>query len=438
MPDVSRRALLRFLGAATLAAGGVPATAGLALAARPAPRTGDNPVVRENLATGSDAWAVGHRETSGVSSAAPQIQGYASATSVSHGEALGFHLASHRVQECTVGLYRVGHYGGAGARQMLTSEPVDVRPRAVPAASLRPGAVACDWPVSWSLDVPSEWVSGIFLAVFTSADGFRSFTPFAVREESRRSDVLVVLPFTSYQAANVWPLSPGAARAADALQVSFDRPYAGLGLPAALPQDTAVARWAEAAGYDVTYASALDLHEGRVDPARYTAVVLSGQEAHWSRQIREALAAAVRSGSRLALLDSEGAPGRVSLGAAADGRPARLLARRPAGLGTGIRFTGRPVPDAGSWLWGDGVGDTGGTTPAGGSTTGTGHEVRIDEDGSGRLVFRARTAAGRPAWPLALGEPEHLDPAVSRATGNLLDRMLETAVSPRRPRAVSL
>ncbi|CAM5665381.1 hypothetical protein SMICM304S_05120 [Streptomyces microflavus] len=43
-------------------------------------------------------------------------------------------------------------------------------------------------------------MSGIYLAVFTSADGFRSSTPFVVRDTERRSDLLMVLPFTTYQA----------------------------------------------------------------------------------------------------------------------------------------------------------------------------------------------------------------------------------------------
>ncbi|MFD6530351.1 N,N-dimethylformamidase beta subunit family domain-containing protein [Streptomyces sp. NPDC060184] len=418
MAYVSRRSLLRFLGAATVAGGGVTAAASPACAAHPAPRTGDNPVVRENLATGSDAWAVGHRETSGVTCRAPEIQGYASATSVAPGSSLGFHLASHRDQTCTVSVYRVGHYAGAGARHLLTGEPIPVGPGDAPAVSRRTGAVACDWPVSWTLDVPSDWVSGIFLAVFTTEDGFRSFTPFVVREESRRSDVLVVLPFTGYQADNVWPLPPGPVPGDGPLQVSFDRPYAGLGLPAGLVQDAALARWVEEAGYDVTYASALDLHEGRVDPARCTAVVLSGREAHWSREMRDGLTAAVGAGTRLALLDADGAPGRVRLAPSADGRPSRVLTRRPVGLGagTGIRLARRTAPGAGSWPWQGGID---GSRPAG-----TGHGVRVDEDGHGRLVLRAGAVSGGPAWALALGEPEHLDAAVGSATGKLFDRMV--------------
>ncbi|MGW2840413.1 N,N-dimethylformamidase beta subunit family domain-containing protein [Streptomyces sp. NPDC001493] len=416
MPHVSRRSLLRFLGAATVAGGGVTAAASPASAARPGPRTGDNPVVRENLATGSDAWSVGHRETSGVTVRKPEIQGYASATSVAPGASLDFHLASHRDQDCAVSVYRVGHYAGAGARHLLTGEPVAVGPRNEPAVSRRTGAVACDWPVSWKLDVPSDWVSGIFLAVFTTEDGFRSFTPFVVREESRGSDVLIVLPFTGYQADNAWPLPPGPVSGDGPLQVSFDRPYAGLGLPAALPQDTALARWVEEAGYDVTYASALDLHEGRVDPARYTAVVLSGPEANWSREMRDGLVAAVGAGTRLALLDADGAPGRIRLAPAADGRPARLLSRRPVGLGAGIRLARRTVPGAGAWPWQDGT-DT--SHPAG-----AGHGVRVDEDGRGRLVLRAGAVSGGPAWALALGEPEHLDATVGGATGRLFDRMV--------------
>ncbi|MFC9247252.1 N,N-dimethylformamidase beta subunit family domain-containing protein [Streptomyces sp. NPDC057136] len=43
------------------------------------------------------------------------------------------------------------------------------------------------------------------------------------------------------------------------------------------------------------------------------------------------------------------------------------------------------------------------------------------ENGEGTLVF----VAGTFHWPLALNEPEHLNPQVQRATRNLLSRMLE-------------
>ncbi|MET9436180.1 N,N-dimethylformamidase beta subunit family domain-containing protein [Streptomyces sp. NPDC006551] len=271
MSELSRRTVLRSAGVGAVAVAGTQWWAGTAAAHTdfPAPRTGDNPVVRENGAPGSGRWAVGCDDTCGVDLARPQIQGYASRNSVGHGELIGFHIASSVAQSCTVAVYRTGHYAGVQARHLLTSGDLAVGPRT--------GGKA-----AWKPTVPQDWVSGVFMAVFTSADGHRAFTPFVVREPARRSDLLLVLPFAK----------------------TPDRPYPGIGLPEDFDTDCSTARWLEEEGYDVTYATEEDLHEGHVDPARYTAVVLPGadRDARWSRKTRAAVGRATGAGTRLARL----------------------------------------------------------------------------------------------------------------------------------------
>ncbi|MFF8592141.1 N,N-dimethylformamidase beta subunit family domain-containing protein [Streptomyces sp. NPDC015220] len=247
MSELSRRTVLRAAGTGAVAvAGSQWAAAGVARA-RPlaAHRTGDNPVVLENRASGSDAWGLGHGECRGVDPKRPRIQGYAATASVAPGETLGLRLTSRTSRACTVEIYRLGHYGGVRARHLLT---------------------AADVPVDrvWRATVPGTWVSGVFLAVLTS-DGHRAYAPFVVRDPARSSDVLMVVPLSTAHG-----------------------PYAGLGLPAGFGTDTSASRWLEEAGYDVTYATEQDLHEGRVEPARHTAVVLPGAagDARWSRRTR--------------------------------------------------------------------------------------------------------------------------------------------------------
>ncbi|MFC3572678.1 N,N-dimethylformamidase beta subunit family domain-containing protein [Streptomyces yaanensis] len=248
MSEMSRRTVLRAAGAGAVVIAGVQWTAAGVAEARPltAHRTGDNPVVRENRAPGSDAWGVGHGESRGVDPKRPEIQGYAAAASVAPGETLGLHLSSRTARSCTVEIYRLGHYDGVRARHLLT---------------------ATDVPVgrAWRVTVPDTWVSGIFLAVLTTGDGHRAYAPFVVREPARPSDLLVVVSLSTAHG-----------------------PYAGLGMPEGFGTDTSASRWLEEAGYDVTYATEQDLHEGRVDPARYTAVVLPGAagDTRWSRKTR--------------------------------------------------------------------------------------------------------------------------------------------------------
>ncbi|MFC9246590.1 N,N-dimethylformamidase beta subunit family domain-containing protein [Streptomyces sp. NPDC057136] len=467
---------------------------------RPAARTGNNPVAQENGAVGSDQWTLGRDGTKKVTDEDVQIQGYASATSVSHGESLNFHISSHTAQKCTVAVYRIGHYQGSGARHLLTSEPVDVKPRTKPEPQPGTGLIACDWPVSWTLEIPKMWVSGIFLAVFTSQDGHRSYTPFVVRDAARRSDVLMVVPFTTYQAYNMWPFDGRTGKnlykgytangemggnPERALKVSFDRPYMQSGFPRWFDMDMSAARWAESAGYDITYASSIDLHEGRIDPSQYTAIIFSGHDEYWSKEMRDCAEDAVDAGTHLAFLASNNIYFHVRLEAGAGGLPGRVVTcykeapdPDPGAAGPtvrwrqlgkkhhkaeqgllGVQYNGilkEPVPlivrKGDHWFWsgtglrdGDEIPDLIAVEADGFNPSmpqppdtrqtllsespyidswGRGRTVQntsLCENSQGTLVF----VAGTFHWPLALNHPDHLNPQVQRATHNLLTRMLE-------------
>lgn len=471
-----------------------------ALPTRPAARTGNNPIVRENTAQGSDQWPVGRDGTKGVSDDLAQIQGYASATSVSHGESIDFHISSHIAQECSVAVYRVGHYGDVGARHLLTSETLRVKPRTKPSPDTDTGLISCDWPVSWTLEIPQSWLSGIFLAVFTSQDGHRSYTPFVVRETTRRSDVLMVIPFTTYQAYNMWPLDgrngknlykgytadgqPGG-NPERAYKVSFDRPYMQVGLPRWFDMDTSAARWAESAGYDITYATSVDLHEGRIDTSQYTAIVFSGHDEYWSSEMRDHAETAVDAGTHLAFLASNNIYFHIRLESGGEGRPNRVVTcykeapdpepgaagptvrwralgkkHRKAEQGLiGVQYNGilaEPAPlivrKSEHWFWsGTGLRDgdkipelvaveADGFSPSmprpadteqtllsaspyidrrdGGRAV---QNTSLCENHQGTLVF----VAGTFHWPLALNDSDYRNPHVQRATGNLINRMLE-------------
>ncbi|MGP3634112.1 hypothetical protein ACTU45_12215 [Streptomyces sp. 24-1644] len=108
MSKLSRRTALGAIGLGAVAVAGyqLRGEAESAAPLRPEARTGDNPVVTENSAAGSQEWVMGHNGTVSAKDTEGQIQGYASKTSVSHGESLDFHLWSHVEQNCTVAVYR--------------------------------------------------------------------------------------------------------------------------------------------------------------------------------------------------------------------------------------------------------------------------------------------------------------------------------------------
>jgi hypothetical protein len=338
MAEISRRSVLGVLGAAAVtagAAGAVRATAAGSSAPGTTAAGPDNPTRAENRRPGCADWRIGAGPTVAADDLGRQIAGYASATSVDLGGRLDFHVSTSPARRFTVSVYRLGDYGGLGARLLTTSPALAGRTQPEPAVDPRTGMISCAWEPAWSLAVPRTWTAGSYLAAFTTEDGHRSFTPFVVRDDARRADFLVVLPFSTYQAYNQWPLDgkvgkslyygyghdggtdptgaeSGSARTdvhgapvaygTRARTVGFARPYSGVGLPQRADLDYEFLQWAERAGYDLSYATSVDLHEGRIDTSRYAALVFSGHDEYWSRQMRDTVSAAVNQGTHVAYI----------------------------------------------------------------------------------------------------------------------------------------
>jgi hypothetical protein len=474
---------------------GAAALSACARAAGLGSRRPDNPTSRENRITGDERWRI----PGNVTDAARQIQGYTSTTSVNAGEAIDFHVSVAEAQPLTITLYRIGHYRGAGARLMHTSDQLAGRPQRVPAIDPETGLIDCQWPSTWTFQVPQDWTSGLFHAVFESADGSRSSTPFVVRNDHRRSDFLVVVPFATYAAYNIWPADGRTGKnmykgyRADgsmggmperAYRVSLNRPFSGAGTPSWVSLDIATAQWVEANGYDVTYATSIDLHEGRVDPGRHRALVFSGHDEYWSGAMRDVVEKAIRNNTHCAFLtannvywnvrvepDARGVAGRVitcykddpdptpdeagptqrwrSQGTDRELAEARLL---------GVQYNGilrTPAPlvvrKAAHWFWagtglkdGDEIKDLVAV-----ETDGRYRGLATDYESKQTLLSRSpfedslgrgqkiqntslcRTpegtimfCAGTFHWPLALVDSKVTDTRIQQATKNLFDRFL--------------
>src|SRR6185503_14629675 len=85
-----------------------------------------------------------------------------------------------------------------------------------------------------SLTIPSNWVTGVYLAKLTSSTGNSSFIFFVVRDDGGSEDVLFQTSVTTYQAYNTWGglslynndlTNKTPYPYAHATKVSFDRPF---------------------------------------------------------------------------------------------------------------------------------------------------------------------------------------------------------------------
>jgi hypothetical protein len=309
----------------------------------------------ENALTGTSSWQLTNP------AAAREIEGYASLTSVNKGSAIDFCISSSQANY-TIDIYRMGYYAGLGGRQIgsqisKTNGTVQAMPTAErnsTTPSLSRELVTCAWSVSHSYTVPSDAVSGIYLAKLTQTTSTKqSYIIFCVRDDSRSARLLYIQPVTTYQAYNNWggkslyTLNSVAVAdtsdplygitmnsASQARAVSFFRPYAvtarttrtnglvGIGAgdfltmqssaeseatvnPSGWELDTVM--WLESQGLDVKYITNVDQH---TTPSLLTGVdvVLSaGHDEYWSQEMRDNVIAARNSGVHLSFLGANSA-----------------------------------------------------------------------------------------------------------------------------------
>ena len=256
-----------------------------------------NPITDENARPGTDRWQTRNSPTLAIA-------GYASATSIAAGETLRFYVTTSSDTSFTIEIFRMGWYGGLGGRRM--TEAVEVtggeQPSCPPDAET--GLIRCNWRESYSTTIPSDWVSGFYLAKLTGKpSGNQNWVMFVVRD-ARRADLVFQSMVTTYQAYNNWggkSLYPTSSTGPQAKKVSFDRPYStGTGAGQfLLAWEYDMVRFLEREGYDVTYITNIDTHARPELLRRAKAFLSVGHDEYWSWEMRQNVAAARDAGTHL-------------------------------------------------------------------------------------------------------------------------------------------
>ncbi|MFN8291837.1 MAG: DUF4082 domain-containing protein [Chitinophagaceae bacterium] len=269
-----------------------------------------NPIVTENALTGnpSSEWDI--TDAGDIS-----IQGFSTAMSVDNGSTVDFKINVTDGAAFTIKIYRLGYYQGNGARLIadLGSFSGTIQPS--PLTDPLTGLVDCgNWSVSASWPVPGNAVPGLYIARLTrTGNGGASHIAFVVRDDNSTADILFQTSDATWQAYNVYggnSLYTGTTSfpSGHAVKVSYNRPFltrSGGGGGAASEDwffhaEYPLIRWLERNGYDLTYASQIDV-AGNPNLMQGHRVFLSaGHDEYWSKEQRNNITAARNSGKHLA------------------------------------------------------------------------------------------------------------------------------------------
>ena len=248
----------------------------------------------------------------------PSIQGFATAMSVDRGEAISFKIDSE-TPNYTIDILRLGYYGGDGARRIasnLTPTGPSSQPECMHFADT--GLIDCgNWSVSRSWTVPSNAVSGVYIAHLQRDDGQgESHITFVVRDDEGDSDVVVQTSDQTWQAYNKWggnslydcvpELCPpgGPTTYKPAYAVSYNRPLRtendSPGSALFRGAEYSMIRFLERSGYDVSYISGVDTHARGELLTNHDLFISSGHDEYWAREQRANVEAARDAGVNLA------------------------------------------------------------------------------------------------------------------------------------------
>ncbi len=270
-----------------------------------------NPIVCENSKPGNPAseWDV---SGAGESS----IQGFTTDISADQGQTVQFKVdtdaSSYRLD-----IYRMGYYGGNGARKVATVLPSapgpSVQPECLSESST--GLIDCgNWAVSASWQVPADAVSGIYFAklVRMSGPAGASHAFFIVRDDDGRSDLLLQTSDTTWHAYNNYggnSLYTGQP-AGRAYKVSYNRPFVTRGLGGGASHsfvfnaEYPMVRWLERNGYHVSYFTGVDTDRRGSELLEHKAFLSVGHDEYWSGNQRSSVEAARAAGVHLAFFSA--------------------------------------------------------------------------------------------------------------------------------------
>jgi Domain of unknown function (DUF4082)/Bacterial Ig domain/Cadherin-like domain len=286
-----------------------------------------NPIVLENQKQGTpqSVWWVDPGQDS------TKLQGFTTAMSTNIGGTVQFKIddltgnPNYQIQ-----IYRLGYYGGDGARLITTLQHTTSVTQPAPITNPATGEVdAGNWSVTDSWNIPSSTVSGVYIANVLQGDPNNPTQifqiPFVVKDTNSTSNIVFQTADETWQAYNGWgganlyggdgpsnpPPEPGAEPTVGAaFAVSYNRPIVtrdSIGTFAG-PQDSlfgaeySAIYWLEENGYDVSYISGLDTSTNGALLLNHKVFMDAGHDEYWTDSQVANVQAAENAGVNLVFL----------------------------------------------------------------------------------------------------------------------------------------
>lgn len=277
------------------------------------------------------------------------IEGYCSHTSIKANEKLSIFVSTNPESEYDLSIYRMGYYGGKGARLMKSFTGLKGKKQITPEADPKTNFAECRWDTAVSFVIPNDWLSGVYIGKLTALrDTSMAYVVFIVKDD-RPADFVFQCSDLTWQAYNRWPywhsmydeghtpwVNTNGAR------ISFDRPYSlyvnnlpsdfnplSNGAGEFLLWEFPLAYWMEMNGYNVTYISNVDTHADLSSLLRGKAFLSVGHDEYWTPQMFDHVTKARDQGVNLLFLSGNSVDGTVYLDPSTDGRPNRVTGRLP-------------------------------------------------------------------------------------------------------------
>ncbi|HXF90687.1 MAG TPA: N,N-dimethylformamidase beta subunit family domain-containing protein, partial [Candidatus Nitrosotenuis sp.] len=170
----------------------------------------------------------------------------------------------------------------------------------------------CNWATTYTLSIPSNWVSGFYYAkIISNSDPVRvGYIPFVVKKASPSSNILCVIAWNTYHAYNYWGGGSlywwlGTFESPDITQgggpyikkVSFRRPFTNF-ISGGLPVTTQLGQldaggkernfiaWAESNNYPMDFCVDADLNGDSLQVQNYKLIIFPGHSEYWSLRQR--------------------------------------------------------------------------------------------------------------------------------------------------------